>query len=240
MDSSQTNQITVWGTPINRLYDGLLPALVGGVISGAVFFGVKDLTKSILIDYADNMQATAFAVAVANIPYWVIRSPLEVLKTRQQTGEKPISSFYLLHSMIDMVGPTGAAVELYKTYVPNVLYSIPADISKFVAYEVFTDLLYGRSNGSQKLDGLDGAVAGALASLISQLLTTPLDVARTRMMVDTRKENGENVIDVVFNISENEGFGGLFRGSGPRILRALCSGAIQFFVYETTQNSLRR
>lgn len=63
------------------VFNGLVPALVGGIPSGALFFGVKDSCKS----YLKNINAegsllpfalskdeiTIFSVALANIPYWV-------------------------------------------------------------------------------------------------------------------------------------------------------------------------
>ena len=89
------------------VYNGLLPTLIGGIPSAAVFFGIKDYVQSVLKDINRNgefweflialpfvninddfkltkMERTVLAVTIANIPYWILRSPSEVLKTRAQ------------------------------------------------------------------------------------------------------------------------------------------------------------
>ena len=83
--------------------------------------------------------------------------------------------------------------------------------------------------------------------MIAQIVTTPLDVARTRMMIDKKDAEGHTNNDVMNSgifvytsyIGKNEGMSALFVGLQPRIIRALVSGAVQFFTYETTQNAMR-
>jgi Mitochondrial carrier protein len=77
----------------DNLYDGLLPALVGGVPAGALFFGVKDFTKKKLRNMGlGKQESTVLSVMVTNIPYWVVRTPSEVLKTRRLIGYDNSSS----------------------------------------------------------------------------------------------------------------------------------------------------
>ena len=86
------------------VFNGLLPALIGGIPSAAVFFGIKDYVQSVLKENSEfweflialpfvninddfrltKMERTVLAVTIANIPYWILRSPSEVLKTRAQ------------------------------------------------------------------------------------------------------------------------------------------------------------
>ena len=58
------------------LYDGIQPALLGGVPAGALFFGIKDLSKRKLKKLGLNKeQVTIASVALANVAYWVVRNP---------------------------------------------------------------------------------------------------------------------------------------------------------------------
>lgn len=131
--------------------------------------------------------------------------------------------------------------ELYSSYLPNILYAIPADVSKFLSYELLTGVLFGRTESGERLGGLEGAVAGALAGMISQFFTTPLDVVRTRLMSEksNRVVGISKMVSTLQDIQDEEGLLSLFQGSGPRVFRALLSGSIQFFVYEITQNMFR-
>jgi len=66
------------------LYDGIVPAVVGGVPVGALFFGAKDASKRTFRAAGLSWLAvTMLSVAVTNVPYWVILSPVEVLKMRR-------------------------------------------------------------------------------------------------------------------------------------------------------------
>jgi hypothetical protein len=94
------------------LFDGLVPSLAGGIPAAAVFFAAKDWTKTTI--KAANKRAaagedmrldpllaalhldssflfpiskewiTVLGVVIANVPHWLVRSPTEVLKIREQ------------------------------------------------------------------------------------------------------------------------------------------------------------
>ena len=108
-----------------NLFDGIVPSLVGGIPAGALFFGVKDFAKSYLKEAdIDRTAATIISVVFANFPYWAIRSPAEMLKTRKQVGSKSVG--YGLWSMEGLRF-------YYRSYWPNICYSVPADVLKFLS-----------------------------------------------------------------------------------------------------------
>jgi hypothetical protein len=97
------------------------------------------------------------------------------------------------------------------------------------------------------LSPLEGAQAGALATAIAQLVTTPLDVVRNRLMTKTSITKGETVrkklpggsyLDTLVQLGQDEGLDGLFAGAVPRVAKAFLSGAIQFATYEETKQSI--
>jgi Mitochondrial carrier protein len=122
----------------DNLYDGLLPALVGGVPAGALFFGVKDFSKKRLRKMGMGKQeSTIISVMLTNIPYWVVRTPSEVLKTRRQIGYDNSSSVTeMMAKMVEEEGGILPAIKAtYTSYSSNFAYALPADIVKFVACE---------------------------------------------------------------------------------------------------------
>eukprot|EP01041_Mallomonas_annulata_P002412 gene2412-4682_t len=96
-----------------------------------------------------------------------------------------------------------------------------------------------------------------MAGLVAQTLTTPLDVVRTRIMVDvtglntgvaaaaedrtpsTSTARVTSPVEVLGTILREEGVSALGRGMTPRAVRAIASGAIQFASYELTQNYMK-
>ena len=123
----------------DNLYDGLLPALVGGVPAGALFFGVKDYSKKKLRKMGlGKQESTVLSVMLTNVPYWVVRTPSEVLKTRRQIRYDNSSSVgEMIGKMVQQEGGIlQALASTYDSYPSNFAYAIPADIVKFVACKI--------------------------------------------------------------------------------------------------------
>ena len=240
---------------LSTLFDGSFQGISGPLISnipaGAIFFAVKDATKSALKGSdlgLPKWASTSIAVAAALPPYWLIRNPSEVVKTRLQVGAEgyyegmsTLDAFKLALSSGGSDNSTLNGVrDLYQGYSENILYGFPADIIKFVAYDYL-------SGGKKKVSPSDGAIYGALATALAQLLTTPLDVVRNRIMADvatsssTAKADASvelSYIERLTKIAKEEGVGELFAGTSPRIAKAMLSGALQFAAYEETKQKI--
>lgn len=251
-------------------YNGVSTPLLSNIPAGALFFAVKDATKSMLkqqqVQVLPKWLSTCIAVGVALPPYWFLRNPSEVLKTRLQiVGTNSSSSMEedKVPSAWDAIqtiyksnhnNTMDTIQELYTGYSENMLYGYPADVIKFVAYEALSSSSSNRNNGNTKngkVTPLQGALYGAGATAIAQFITTPLDVVRNRVMVaDTKpasKSASSNVsekkisyVNTLAALAKEEGLKGLFAGATPRIGKAILSGAIQFATYEETKETVRK
>eukprot|EP00970_Alexandrium_tamarense_P009120 scaffold1795_cov187-Alexandrium_tamarense.AAC.38 len=228
---------------------GIAAPLLSNIPAGAIFFAVKDAIKSSLKQSdlgLPTWMLTSLAVAAALPPYWLIRNPSEVIKTRLQVGSdgyyegmSTIDAFKLALSQGSGGSDTNSTTvdgvrELYQGYPENILYGFPADIIKFVAYDYL-------SGGRKNLSPADGAMYGAVSTAFAQWLTTPLDVLRNRIMADIEK--GDEVDDLSYverltKIAREEGVDELFAGTSPRIAKAMLSGALQFAAYEETKQKI--
>lgn len=54
-------------------------------------------------------------------------------------------------------------------------------------------------------------LASSLASIISSLATYPLEVVRTRLILDVNQKKYEGAVDCLFSTVSEEGMGALFR-----------------------------
>lgn len=229
-------------------YRGVLPPLIANVPAASVFFGVKDALKPILA-FTDlpGWAKTALAVAAAQFPYWLVRNPSEVVKTRQQAGLEgfgddvsAIEAYRKVRedAMIQNNSTTGLE-GFYVGYWENIFYAYPADVIKFVIYEL-------AAGGRKNFSPVEGAIAGALSTAAAQFLTTPLDVVRNRVMAEkgiTQIETGGKLVLYVRalqQLARDEGVPGLFAGASPRVGKAFLSGAIQFATYEETKQELAK
>lgn len=248
-------------------YNGMSLTLLSNIPGGAVFFAVKDATKASLKQsvMAPNWVITCIAVAAAQIPYWIIRNPSEVIKVRQQANiegyGEGVTAFSAIQKTLEASAAakqqqqqvssdnsTAAAAwgsssaglqEFYTGYWENIIYAYPADVIKFVTYESITQ-------GRKDLSPIQGAQAGALATAVAQLVTTPLDVVRNRLMTGrnsngvllTEKEKDVGYLESLTTLAREEGLAGLFAGASPRVGKAILSGAIQFATYEETKRKI--
>lgn len=229
-------------------YSGIWVPLLANIPAGSVFFAVKDASKSILREMGGGrLESTALAVGIAQIPYWFLRNPSEVVKTRQQAqleGYTNVSAIEAYNQVRrDSLKENNVTLGLdgfYVGYTENILYAFPADLIKFVAYDFL-------SGGRKNLAPVEGALAGAAATAIAQFATTPLDVVRNRIMTQKsqqRHEERENdgfasdYINTLFRLGREEGVRGLFAGVTPRVSKAIVSGAIQFATYEETKKQI--
>ena len=208
-------------------YDGLAPALISGAPAASAFFAVKDGAKRAVAGLQlGKAETTVLAVACANVAYWGIKNPSEVLKVRRQAGVASDTA--------------GAAVEIwraegvagfYSSAGPNYAYSTPVDVVKFLLYEQLKASLAAR-RGRSGLSPVEAAVGGAAAAATAQALATPLDVARVRIMTS----DATGVAATLRRVAAEEGAGALWAGVAPKVARALASGAIQFSTYEATKD----
>lgn len=216
-------------------YIGLAIPLVTKIPGGAVFYSVKDAVKTALLGTGlCEWARTCIGVAAAQIPYWIIRNPSEVVRTRQMVGlqgyTESVSAIEAYQQVRDdriretnATGLTAGMDAYYSGFWENIYYAYPADVMKFLFYEALTQ---GRSTRVEE------ALAGAAATAISQFLTTPLDVVRNRVMADKVGDGETSYVGILAQIAKEEGLKGLFAGATPNVLKALISGAIQFATYE--------
>ncbi|CAJ1331638.1 unnamed protein product, partial [Effrenium voratum] len=106
-----------------------------------------------------------------------VKTPFDVAETKAMasvsTGEALAwdGSWQKLAETFQQEGFAG----LYRGYGANVLYKLPADLAKFLSYEAL--------RGSGAAGAMAPGLAGAVATLASNAITTPLDVVRTQAMV---------------------------------------------------------
>jgi solute carrier family 25 S-adenosylmethionine transporter 26 len=221
-------------------FRGISLPLLSNIPGGAVFFAIKDATKSVCKQSGlPKWLSTCISVGVANFPYWFIRNPSEVLKTRQQVSTGDETAFDALQAVFAAGNTTDGFKDLYSGYWENIIYAYPADVIKFLAYEKF-------SSGKKNLPPAEAAIYGAASTAVAQFTTTPLDVVRNRIMAgksdgEGGDKDGEDLsyFDRFARIGREEGLKGLFAGASPRVGKAFLSGAIQFATYEETKKSIR-
>ncbi|XP_025989626.1 S-adenosylmethionine mitochondrial carrier protein homolog isoform X3 [Solenopsis invicta] len=203
------------------LYKGIFPVIVGSAPTSALFFLTYEEIKTIMQPRISPNYSTALhmgAATVAEMVACLLRVPVEVMKQRKQAQIRDKKSYNLRI--------------LYRGYWSTVLRDAPFSIVQFPLWEYFKKSY--SFHFEREIYPVESAICGAIAGGISAAVTTPLDVAKTRIMLSNRKllSSELRLLNVLHDVYLQNGFRGLFAGFGPRIMWITLGGFIFFGVYE--------
>ncbi|XP_052188226.1 protein MITOFERRINLIKE 1, chloroplastic [Diospyros lotus] len=220
-------------------YSGVSAVIVGSTASSAVYFGTCEFGKSILskLPQYPSVLIPPTAGAMGNIVSSAIMVPKELITQRMQAGAKG-RSWEVLLRIIEKDGILG----LYAGYSATLLRNLPAGVLSYSSFEYLKAAVL-ESTKQAHLEPIQSVCCGALAGAISASLTTPLDVVKTRLMTQAHGEAMNKVAAAlhtgvsatVKQILREEGWVGLTRGMGPRVLYSACFSAIGYFAFETAR-----
>ncbi|XP_037760352.1 S-adenosylmethionine mitochondrial carrier protein isoform X6 [Chelonia mydas] len=203
-----------------EIYAGVPSVAVGSFPNAAAFFVTYEFVKSMLatatpryLSPVTHMAAASFGEVVACL----IRVPSEVVKQRAQVS--PSSSTFQVLS--------------------NTLYQeIPFSLVQFPVWEALKDLWSWKQG--HVVDSWQSATCGAFAGGFAAVITTPLDVAKTRIMLAKAGSSNAsgNVFSALHSVWRSQGLPGLFAGVVPRMTAISLGGFIFLGTYDKTRRLL--
>ncbi|PFH45426.1 hypothetical protein AMATHDRAFT_159864 [Amanita thiersii Skay4041] len=227
------------------VYKGVGSVVIGSAPGAAVFFSTYDTMKR-LSPLGEELKPVTHIVAASmgEIAACLIRVPTEVIKTRMQTstyGTLSTSSLSAARLVLKTEGTKG----FYQGFGITIMREIPFTSLQFPLYEFLKSKLathLGRRS-SKELHVHEAAVCGSVAGAFAAALTTPLDVLKTRVMLDLRTSSTRALPSLPTRfktIYTTEGPRALFSGVVPRTLWISAGGAVFLGVYEWAIQLLTR
>ncbi|KAL2907277.1 S-adenosylmethionine carrier 1 chloroplastic/mitochondrial [Bienertia sinuspersici] len=219
---------------LKGLYSGLAGNLAGVLPASAAFLGVYEPTKQKLLRLLpDNLSAIAHltAGAAGGVAASLVRVPTEVVKQRMQTGQ-----FGSAPDAVRLIVSKEGFKGLYAGYRSFLLRDLPFDAIQFCLYEQLR--LGYKIAAKRELNDPENAVIGAFAGALTGAITTPLDVIKTRLMIQGSGNHYKGIVDCVKTVVREEGAPALLKGVGPRVLWIGIGGSIFFGVLESTKRFL--
>ncbi|KAG8100111.1 hypothetical protein GUJ93_ZPchr0013g36839 [Zizania palustris] len=232
------------------LYDGLGGNIAGVLPASAIFIGVYEPTKIKLLEmFPENLSAFAHlaAGAIGGAASSLIRVPTEVVKQRMQMSQfKTAPDAVRLIIRNEGIKESGwlhfchlirtVTVLSWCGYGSFLLRDLPFDAIQFCIYEQIR-IGYKLAAKRDLKDG-ENALIGAFAGAITGAITTPLDVLKTRLMVQGQANQYGGIISCAQTILQEEGAGAFLKGIEPRVLWIGIGGSIFFGVLEKTKSIL--
>ncbi|KAF9465373.1 mitochondrial carrier domain-containing protein [Collybia nuda] len=225
---------------LSGVYKGVGSVVVGSAPGAAIFFSTYETMKkhSPIPEHLAPIKHMLSA-SVAEVTACLIRVPTEVIKTRTQTstyGALGRSSLAAAKQVLYNDGWMG----FYRGYGSTIMREIPFTSLQFPLYELLKASLSQRL-GRKPLYAHEAAVCGSIAGGTAAALTTPLDVLKTRVMLDLRdpsKVKMPSLANRLRTIYISEGVGALFAGVVPRTMWISAGGAVFLGVYEWAVHGL--
>lgn len=223
---------------VSSLYKGLSPSLLGQVPAGAIKFAAYEsltqLSKSFFPKFGHTAMNDYLCAALAFISCSVILVPGELIKQRLQANIYPT-----MNNALKSILKTSPK-HLYTGYCATLVRDVPYTMLEFGLYAQLKRL--GRSIlAKQKLTATEELMLGGVAGGLTGFLTTPLDLAKTRLMTQGSVggvQEYKGIVDCLIKVGKKEGINGLFKGSIARVIWLIPFTAVYFGVHEATKRSL--
>ncbi|XP_035402794.1 S-adenosylmethionine mitochondrial carrier protein isoform X2 [Cygnus atratus] len=202
------------------IYAGVPSTAIGSFPNAAAFFITYENVKSVLLHgSASYLTPVTHMVAASSgeVVACLIRVPSEVVKQRAQVSPSASTFRILSHTLY---------------------HEIPFSLVQFPLWEALKDLWSWKQG--HVVDSWQSAVCGAFAGGFAAAVTTPLDVAKTRIMLakaGSATARG-NVLAALGGIWRTQGLSGLFAGVVPRMAAISLGGFIFLGTYEKTRELL--
>lgn len=252
------------------LYGGYTPAALGSFPSTAAFFATYESSKRIMINKWNMNETVAYLIAgtLGDMASSVFYVPSEVLKTRLQLQGKYNNPF-TKECGYNYRGLWDAIKSIYKTDGPSTfvfgyketLYrDLPFSALQLSFYENFRLLAIYYNHGSTDLSVGAEMFTGAAAGGLAGVLTTPLDVIKTRIQTQTNTADFSNnnsthnltplrnpivrfcssnaTLRAIYSIYKHEGIFGAFSGVGPRFIWTGVQSSIMLLLYQMSLKQL--
>ncbi|TVU27309.1 hypothetical protein EJB05_29911 [Eragrostis curvula] len=204
----------------------------------------------------------AIAGGAAGVVVETALYPIDTIKTRLQVPEETIASAYFIgvmnrlkEKLLEMFPENLSAIAhlaaggywrgcfIYysgsngggETRMQMSQFKTAPDAVRLIVAKEGIKGLYA---AKRDLKDAENAIIGAFAGAITGALTTPLDVMKTRLMIQGPGNQYRGFIDCAQTILRDEGAGAFLKGIEPRVLWIGIGGSIFFGVLEKTKSIL--
>ncbi|GAX73490.1 hypothetical protein CEUSTIGMA_g942.t1 [Chlamydomonas eustigma] len=183
------------------------------------------------LDFVDHMIAGAVAGTVEHTAMY----PIDTIKTRMQALSQPGQRLHMsmreaLRIALRREGVSG----LYKGVGAVAAGAGPAHAMHFAVYELAKESFGGNVGGGHH--PAIAALSGALATITTEGMMTPVDVVKQRLQMAHTPY--QNVLDCVAKTFRAEGISAFFKSYSTTLVMSIPFQLLYFSVYEGTKKVL--
>jgi solute carrier family 25 protein 39/40 len=216
---------------IFALWTGLRATILMNVPAQVIYMGAYErASKELRQSPGLELWAPMIAGGGSRLISSSIVSPIELLRTRLQAQAPSASSPSLLSLASSVVSAEGVS-GLWRGLVPTLWRDVPFSCLYWLCYEHLKQRAV-ETHPEQRLTGSGAFICGAAAGGAAALVTTPLDVIKTRQQLAARTGTGGGTITTLQHVLRTEGLRGFFAGLAPRLAKTPPACAVMITSYE--------
>ena len=193
-----------------------------GFIYFAVYDSLKHYLEALSPKQSHHTMAHLLAGTVAEVSSIIIRNPFEVVKQQMQVSQES-----KLFQTFAQIYKTRGFIGYYAGFQSYVIREAPFSAIQMPVYELLRRYTLSGGKSYENLSLFENARNGALSGILASYLTNPLDVIKTRLMIDTQ-EIPKSMLKTGSDIFRQQGIAGFFKGSIVRMIY-MASASIMFF-----------
>lgn len=240
-----------------KLYSGLVPQLVGIAPEKAIKLTMNDLVRGLTKNKETGtipLHAEILAGSSAGGAQVIFTNPLEIVKIRLQIQGQLIGKLnadgevIVKRSAMQIVRQLGLA-GLYKGVGACLLRDVPFSAIYFPTYAHLKSYFINNNNKShfdvkkpnhENIRTWQLLAAGAVAGMPAAYLTTPCDVIKTRLQLESKKGEIQykGIFDAAKVIYKTEGLSAFFKGGPARVFRSSPQFGFTLASYELLQRMI--
>lgn len=226
---------------LKGLAKGWAPTFFGYSAQGLCKFGLYEVFKVWYHDLVGDETAflyrtSLYLAASASAEFFadIALSPMEAAKVKIQTTPGFANT---LREAWPKIAKEEGLNGFYKSLVPLWMRQIPYTMMKFACFERTVELLYKhivpkpRSECSKAEQLVVTFAAGYIAGVFCAIVSHPADSVVSKI----NQEKGLSAVEAAKRL----GFGGLWKGLGPRIVMIGTLTALQWFIYDAFKVAMR-
>ncbi|GAB6031990.1 hypothetical protein CHUAL_010367 [Chamberlinius hualienensis] len=181
----------------------------------------------------------AVAGSLAGVTAVTLTYPLDLARARMAITAK--AKYKTILQVFKTICYNEGILTLYRGFAPTLLGVIPYAGTSFFTYET-AKMMAQEQLQTEELGPLVKLLCGALAGLLGQSASYPLDIVRRRMQTASDTGNKyDTIMKTIAKIVREEGvIGGLYKGLSLNWVKGPICVGISFLTFDTFQQFLRR
>ncbi|KAM9318103.1 solute carrier family 25 member 15a [Pholidichthys leucotaenia] len=236
---------------LGGLYKGATPALIANITENAVLFlsygFCQDAVRFLArldkgAELSDLQKASAGSLAsifsaTALCPTELVKCRLQAMHEMEESGKVARGQKSTVWSVVKTVLKTNGPLGFYQGLTSTIVREIPGYFCFFGAYELCRST-FAQHMGTDK-DGigiLPLMFSGGFGGACLWLVVYPIDCVKSRIQVYSLAGRQEGFTKTFMHILRTEGFGALYSGLTPTMIRTFPANGALFLAYEFSRS----